>query len=187
LPSRHFFATEEFQQGRSASWYWRQVLGAMLLSFSSALRTGWAMIWTVFFAGLWVYRLCEISLLTAHTPFQRAFSDWLRLEPYHEYPVWMAEGIIFYIAVPLAVYLALTQNLNLRAFTVGLGAGAAGHVIIFFFALFHPLPFFHPLYRALNTFLECLLAYAHAELPRSFCPKEPGPTACPLHSFQGKL
>jgi len=153
---------EEFQRRRSLGWYWRQVLRAVLLSFSNALWSGWAVIWTVLFAGFWVCGLYGTTLLTAHLPFQRAFSDWLRLEPYHGYPIWMAEGIIFYIAAPLAVYLALTQNLTLRAFTVGLGVGAAG-LVISLSAPFHQLPFSHPLYRALNTFLEFLVAYARTE------------------------
>ena len=153
---------EEFHRRRSAGWYWRQVLRAVLLSFSNTLWSGWAVIWTVLFAGFWVCGLYEFTLLTAHSPFQRAFGDWLRLEPFHGYPIWMAEGIISYIAVPLAVYLALTQNLTLRAFTVGLGVGAAGLVIIMS-APFHQFPFSPSLYRALNTFLDYLVAYARAE------------------------
>jgi len=134
----------------------------MLLSFSKALGAGWAVIWTVVFAGVWVYGLYELACLTSHSPFQVAFGNWLRHEPYYAYPLLMPVVIIEYIALPLAVYLALTHNLTLRAFTVGLSVGAAAHIIMLLLS-FRPIPFFHPISRALNTSLDYLFAYARAE------------------------
>ena len=32
---------EDYSQGRPASWYWRQVLVAIMLGFSKELRTRW--------------------------------------------------------------------------------------------------------------------------------------------------
>jgi len=113
---------EEFHRRRSASWYWRQVLGVMFLSYSNAFRTGWAVIWTVVFAGVWVYGLYKGGLLIANSPLQVAFGNWTRHEPYG-LAIWIAWGFVFYLPGPLFVYLALARSLSLRAFTLGLGAG----------------------------------------------------------------
>jgi hypothetical protein len=110
---------EEFQRGRSTSWYWRQVLVAVL-DFSNVLRAGWATALAFVFAAVWVYGLSLIVAFTAHSSLQMVTGNWL---PYRE-PGWLAVGIVFYLAVPLSVFLALARNLSLRAFTVGLGAGA---------------------------------------------------------------
>ncbi len=139
---------EEFQRRGSASWYWRQVLGA-ILGFSNLMRAGWIMVCTVVFAGVWVYGLYVITCLIAHSPRQMAFGNWLNHEPYGE-AIWIAEGIVFYLAGPLFVYMALTGNLSLRAFTVGLVAGVL--VIV-------ALPFFQ---SQLNTPLTYFFAYARA-------------------------
>jgi hypothetical protein len=151
---------EEFHQRRSASWYWRQVLRAMLLSYSNVLWTGWVVIWTVVFAVFWVYGLYEITRLIAHSPVQVPFGNWIRREPV--WPILFPEVMVAFIAAPLAVYLVLTRNLTLRAFTVGFGVGAAGHVILLLLSS-HRYPFFDPLSRALITPLGYLLACARAE------------------------
>lgn len=110
---------EEFQRRRSTSWYWRQVLRA-ILDFSNVLSAGWVTVLAVVFAPVWVYGLSVIVAFTAHSSLQMATGNWI---PYRE-PGWVAVGIVFYLAVPLSVFLALARNLSLRAFMVGLGAGA---------------------------------------------------------------
>jgi hypothetical protein len=153
---------EEFHRRRSATWYWRQVLGAMLLSYSNVLRTGWVVIWTIVFAVSWVYGLYEITRLIAHSPVQVPFGNWIRREPYHGWPILFPEVMVAFIAAALAVYLVLTRNLTLRAFTVGFGVGAAGQVIMLVLLL-HRFAFFDPLSRALNPPLDYLFAHARAE------------------------
>ena len=153
---------EELHQRRSASWYWRQVLRAILLSYSNVLRTGWIVIWTVAFAVFWIYGLYEITRLIAHSPVQVPFGNWIRRGPYHGWPILFPEVMVAFIAAALAVYLVLTRNLTLRAFTVGFGVGAAGHVILLLLSS-HRFPFFDPLSRALITPLDYLLACARAE------------------------
>jgi hypothetical protein len=140
---------EEFQRRRSASWYWRQVLGA-ILGFANVLRAGWVMVWAVVFAGVWVYGLYAFVRFTPHSPWQMAFGNWIRHEPYGK-AIWIAEGIFFYLAVPLSIYLAFARNLSVRAFTVGLGAGVLVIVAL-------------PLFQShLNTPLNYLLAYGRAK------------------------
>jgi hypothetical protein len=132
---------EEFQRRRSASWYWRQVLGA-ILDLSNVLRAGLVTVLAVVFAGVWVYGLSLVVALTAHSSPQMVTGYWI---PYHQ-PGWLAVGIVFYLAVPLSVFLALGRKLSLRAFTVGLGAGVI--VIV-------ALPFFQThLATPVNYFLE---------------------------------
>jgi len=110
---------EEFQRRRSATWYWRQVLGAVL-NFSNVLRAGWVTVCAVVFAAVWVCGLCVIvRCFIGHLPLQTATDNWI---PYG-HPIAIPEGIVFYLAAPLSVYLALSRNLCLRAFTIGLGAG----------------------------------------------------------------
>ena len=153
---------EEFQRRRSASWYWRQVVRAVLLSFSNAQWAGRAVIWTVLFVGFWVYGVFEILSLTAHSSLLVAFDHWIRYNPPYGGPVLIVSVMVVYIAVPLAVYLALNRNLTLRAFTWGFAVGAAGQVIILLFS-FHRIPFYYLLSRTLNTPLDYLFAYMRAE------------------------
>lgn len=135
---------EEFQRGRSASWYWRQVLGA-ILDFSNLVRAGWVTVLAAAFAGVCVYGLSLIVALTAaHSSLQMVTGNWI---PYQE-PGWLLVGIVFYLALPLSVFLALGRKLSLRAFTVGLGAGVL--VIV-------ALPFFQ---SHLATPMNYLFAYA---------------------------
>jgi hypothetical protein len=119
---------EEFQRRRSGGWYWRQVLGA-IFGFSNILRVGWVMVRTAVIAGLWVYGLCLLTSIIAHSPLQMVSANWIHLGN----PIWIAVGIAFYLAMPLSVYLVCARNLSLRAFTVGLGAGVLVLVMLPFF------------------------------------------------------
>jgi hypothetical protein len=137
---------EEFQRRRSASWYWRQVLGA-ILGFSNVLRAGWVTVWAVVFAGAWVYGLCVLTCFIHHSPLQIPSGNWIP----RGNPIWIPVGIVFYLAMPLSVYLVVARNLSLRAFTVGLGAGMLVLVT---------LPFFQSL---LATPLNYVLEYGRAK------------------------
>ncbi len=63
---------EEFRSGRSAAWYWRQVLGAIVLGCAKELRTHWpalsfAVLWTVPLPAFWLYvvgRLAKTTFVT---------------------------------------------------------------------------------------------------------------------------
>jgi hypothetical protein len=109
---------EEFHRGRSADWYYLQVFGA-ILGFSNLLRMGWVMVWTAAFAAAWIYGNSIIVGLTHHSLLEIIYST--RWMP----PPLAAFFLTFFIYVtpPLLLFLALTHNLNLRAFAVGLGAG----------------------------------------------------------------
>ena len=143
---------EEFQRRHSASWYWRQVLAA-ILDFSNVLRAGWATALAVVFAGVWVYGLSLTVALRAHSSLQMVTGNWIPYRPLQE-PGWLAVGILFYLALPLFVSLALGRNLSLRAFTLGLGAGVLVIVV---------LPFLQP---HLATPVNYLLAYVRAKRGR---------------------
>jgi hypothetical protein len=118
---------EEFQQRRSESWYWRQVLGA-ILDLSNILRAGWVALSAVVFAAVWGYGDRVIVCLIHHSPWQKAF-DWIP----PEHPISIREAIVFYLAVPLSVYLALARNLSLRTLTAGLSAGVLAFAAFPFF------------------------------------------------------
>lgn len=119
---------EEFQRRRSASWYWRQVLGA-ILDLPNLLRAGWVTLGAVSFAAVWVYGLCVIAFLRGHSSLQFVSANWI---PYRD-PISFPEGIVFYLAVPLSLYLARARNLSLRTFGVGLGAGVLAILALPFF------------------------------------------------------
>lgn len=110
---------EEFQRSRSASWYWRQVLAAVL-SFPNLLRMGWAVAGAAAFAAVWVYGQCAMVSLGAHTPLAMVSPNWI---PYGR-PAFLFVGVLFYLVLPLAAYLAVARNLTLRALGMGLAAGA---------------------------------------------------------------
>ncbi|HEY6271682.1 MAG TPA: hypothetical protein VIX19_06765 [Terriglobales bacterium] len=139
---------EEFQRRRSASWYWRQVLLA-ILAFPNASRIAWLTFWAAIFAAVWVSGLHTISSLMAHFRFQAAFGNWLDRESYGK-TIWVAEGIAFYLAGPVTVYLALARNLSLRSLAVGVGVGV---LTIFLFPLVQP-----HLYTPLSYFFAYALA-----------------------------
>src|SRR5207245_2496447 len=91
-----------------------------------------------------------ITSLTAHLSAQIAFGNWLNREPYGK-AIWVAEGIVFYLAAPLSVYLTLARKLSLRSLSLGMIAGVVTIVA---------LPFFQ---SQLNTSLNHFLAYALAK------------------------
>ena len=64
---------EEFQRRCSVAWYWRQVIGAILASFSNELRADWVMVWTILFAIVWAYSLYAIPVVAWPVPMTALF------------------------------------------------------------------------------------------------------------------
>ncbi|TAM81536.1 MAG: hypothetical protein EPN47_12340 [Acidobacteria bacterium] len=123
---------EEFQRRRSASWYWRQVIGAIFASLSNEVRADWTMVWTVLFTVVWAYSLYAIPVLAWPVPMTILFrlDHYLVAHGYYGTPVFHIIGygfryvmpFLFHVAAPLGIFLAGAGNLNLRAFTHGLCA-----------------------------------------------------------------
>lgn len=116
---------EEFQRRRSDGWYWRQVLAA-ILGFSNLLRIGWVMVWTVAFAGAWVYGHNIIVGLTHHSLLEIIFSTRWVPPPLATFFL----TFFIYVTPPFLLFLALTHNLNLPAFAVGLVVGFLALVLL---------------------------------------------------------
>jgi hypothetical protein len=143
---------EEFQRRRSADWYWRQAIGAVL-GFSNLLRAAWVTASAVVFAAVWIYGNCATACLINHLSLQRVSGYWI---PYGGRPIRIVVGISFYLAAALLLYLAFTRNLSLRSLAVGLGAGSAVAVIM-------AVPCLCSFFQThLNPLVNYFLAYAHA-------------------------
>jgi hypothetical protein len=123
---------EEFQRRRSVAWYWRQVFGAILASFSNEVRADWVMVWTIVFTTGWVYCLYAIPIVALPMPMSVSLrlSQYLAAHGYYGTPIWHLFGYVvryaipflFQVVAPLGIYLAGARNMNFRAFTRGLCA-----------------------------------------------------------------
>ncbi len=121
---------EEFHRGRPAAWYWRQVAGAILASFSSELRADWAMAWTIFFIIAWAYCLYAFPVIGFPVPIAIIARAWRYLVAHgftsHADPLAFdllflrGPAFLLQIVVPLVIYLAGARNLNLRALIRGI-------------------------------------------------------------------
>jgi hypothetical protein len=110
---------EEFRRGRSATWYWRQVLVAIVVGIPGELRSQWP---AMFYATLWAIPVPAYSFLAVRrlleTPFfaRRWQLDW----PYSticDLILWYGSQLL-YIWLALIVYFALfslaTRMVNLE-------------------------------------------------------------------------
>ncbi len=123
---------EEFQQRRSVTWYWRQVIGAIFASFSNELRADWVMVWTILFTAVWAYSLYSISIFGWPVPMGvlSRLDHNLTAHGYYGTFIWYLASDVFLYAIPfllhvvapLGIYLAGARNLNLRAFARGVCA-----------------------------------------------------------------
>lgn len=130
---------EEFQRRRSVAWYWRQVFGAIVTSFSNELRADWVMVWTIVFSIVWGYSLyafrfvgepwhltlialVDIGLLPRRIGFQNSIVWALALR--YVLPV------LFQTAIPLIIYLAGALNLKFCALTRGLCAAVLAMLVL---------------------------------------------------------
>jgi hypothetical protein len=126
---------EEFQRRRSVAWYWRQVLGAILASFSSELRADWVMVWTILFSTGWVFCLYAIPIVAQPVPMTvlSRLDHYLVAHGYYGTFIWYfslrmfqyAMPFLFQVVAPLSLYLAGIRRLGLRWFTRGLLLAAA--------------------------------------------------------------
>jgi hypothetical protein len=125
---------EEFQRRRSAAWYWRQVIGAILASLSNEARADWGTVWTIAFMIAWAYGLYAIPFIASQLPVPPAavlrLLHYLSAHGYRGTLIWYASPYAFgvvlpflsHVAAPLAIYLVGARNMNFRSFARGLSA-----------------------------------------------------------------
>jgi len=116
---------EQFSQGRSASWYWRQAIGAILAGFSKqrlilAAAIGATFVWRIALNELYgrLWSTAEIQCLS----FVSAHHEWVVASQ----ASWVGSMTAFNalpVAVALGMYLWLEKILSVRRFLRGLGAG----------------------------------------------------------------
>ena len=117
---------EEFQRRRSVAWYWRQVLFAIFVSISEALRVHrLALSFQVVFAATWVWvsAYCDATV-------HRYFFAWALAHYHYAWVVWIAWSTVLVVALPLGIYLASARRFSLRAYARGLAVGWSVWVII---------------------------------------------------------
>lgn len=112
---------EEFRDGRSASWFWRQVVAAIAVSFLNQLRAHWLTLSIqLAFAAAW----CWASIFVSRSfIFLRWFFTWSPNHQHWSWTVWLAWETVLVVGAPLALYLGATRKLTFRAFGRGLSAG----------------------------------------------------------------
>ena len=113
---------EEFQRRRSAGWYWRQVLWAIVASIAGELRQHWKLLsLEAVFVLVWTY----YSLLFLRFA-QEGF--WaLAFEPHGRFLFWVlvrCSGILS-LLLPLTIYLAVKRFTNFLPALCGLCVGIA--------------------------------------------------------------
>ncbi|TAM81535.1 MAG: hypothetical protein EPN47_12335 [Acidobacteria bacterium] len=111
---------EEFQRRRSASWYWRQVMGALVASVAGELRQHWKLLGLeAVLVLVWTY----YSLLFLRFTQERFWA--LAFEPHGRSLYWVlvrCSGIVA-LVLPLTVYLAVKRFTNFLPALCGLCAG----------------------------------------------------------------
>jgi hypothetical protein len=143
---------EDYSQGRSAAWYWRQVVVAIMVGFSRELRARWL---TIMFA----------VVVSGGVPWSQIWHN----SEFHFLVVWgfglpWPVSLFFSIAflsafeavillVALSVYLVATRSFNLRSFLKGLlvallvlGLGNIGVTVLWVLQLPHLL-FYYVIWR----------------------------------------
>jgi hypothetical protein len=135
---------EEFRQGRSASWYWRQVLVAIFTSRAAQLRILWvaagftiARIGFLHASSQWLLHISRGRL------FQTVFAWGLGLA----WPLSEIYAITFFAAVAaipllisLTMYLGATRNLNVRVLAQGILVGMVGFAFSYVGLMLLPTP-----------------------------------------------
>jgi hypothetical protein len=116
---------EQFSQGRSVVWYWRQVFIAILVCLSRKFRVLWT---ALAFTVLWFFVLSHfLEQFLATAPNARAVYGWGITG---SWPLPLIFTIGFFtgigalpLVVALNVYLGLTRGFSLRGFSRGLFVG----------------------------------------------------------------
>ena len=135
---------EEFRQGRSAGWYWRQVLIAIFTSCSAKLPILWV---AAGFTIVWIGVLDASSQWLLHISrgrlFQTVFSWGLRLA----WPLSEIYAITFFAAltavpllISLTIYLRATRHFNLRVLSQGILVGMLGFAFSYVGSMLLPTP-----------------------------------------------
>jgi hypothetical protein len=127
---------EEFSQGRSTLWYWRQVLMAIVLGFSKGLRNLWA---SVAFAALWSIPLPAFWALVVIRMQESTFitREWHLRWPYSMLCDFAFSNAcqIIYIWSGLGAYFLLTsatgESVSLRSLRRGMMIGLLAPIIVF--------------------------------------------------------
>jgi hypothetical protein len=114
---------EEFMRGRSAFWYWRQALAAIIVSFGQELRCRWM---AIGFATLWT-AVVLLSLRHIYTgshirPLFNAVFGWTSRFPFPMSAVYVATFTLSVLValqtmaglIGLGIYLLTTRSFTLR-------------------------------------------------------------------------
>jgi hypothetical protein len=111
---------EEFRQRCSVAWYWRQVLGAILVGFLSELRAEW---FSVVYAVGWT---CAVSVSWKHLKMSPQLQFLLGWAIEHNWPQSLIYATTIYITtmaaivwVGLSFYLVMMCSFDLRRFFRG--------------------------------------------------------------------
>ena len=119
---------EEFTQGRSAAWYWRQVVEAIFLSFTQELRSRWL---ALGFAVFWVVVASQCVGHIDSLPQVRSITDsFFGWSAQFDFPMSLICAETLYISlfsgvqivtalVGLGVYLAMVSGFTARRFLRG--------------------------------------------------------------------
>jgi hypothetical protein len=153
---------EDYNRGRSAAWYWRQVLIAITVSFSKELRSRWT---TIVFAVV-ISGAVSWQQLWHSSPFQPLFV-WGTTLPW---PASLFFSITLLSAfetvvllVALSAYLVATRSFSLRGFLNGLLVAllvlSLGNIGVTFFGVMQlPPVFFYYVVWRLPLFFGLILA-----------------------------
>ena len=135
---------EDYGQGRSAVWYWRQVLIAIMVSLSKELRSRWV---TIMFGAV-VSSAVPWKEIWHNSEFQSLLLWGIRLP----WPMSLFYSIAYLSAfetvlllVAVSAYLGVTRSFNLRSFLSGLLVAlpvvGLGNVGVAFLLVLH-IPYF---------------------------------------------
>lgn len=115
---------EQFRQGRSVAWYWRQVVGAILVGWSMGFRilytaAGVTAVWTLalsqFYGRFWVFAQVQAPVI------------WAMRHGWTLTRAFLIGSFVLYNALPLALtvgmYLGLMRMFTPRRLLRGLSAG----------------------------------------------------------------
>jgi hypothetical protein len=161
---------EQFSQGRSAGWYWRQVIGAIVvgcwrefrtLGAAAAITVIWTSALTLFYGRFWVGAQMTVLVGT----FMRHGWDWMGVG--FSSQCFSIGSLTAFNALPVAfatsMYLGLTRVFTVRRFLRGLSAGLLAMAISFrlsFMALtlWYPPTFAGHLVLSLLLFFPLLIS-----------------------------
>jgi hypothetical protein len=168
---------EDFRRGRSAGWYWRQVLAAILVSLAKQLRyrwasTGFAIFWSYGFSLMFTGRLWPAPQL------KHLLDPFFVWAIRFDFPVSTILGFVIFLAsqstfvlLGLGLYLGVARNFTVQGFLrgsliamsvivlTGLGLGLMVLVLVSFVTQTPPL-FVDQLDISIPMFLGLVLSMA---------------------------